>query len=237
MAYWTGEIVFKSDWTAHSEKQMPLIIYDWEAHETQTWKLNGPPTADIYSVTWTITGWGKDSDDHPVSQQKWTSNWTINGSNNSPPAWPIDIRIRELSNYIWRVEPTANGKNALNVIDMNQKRIESGKIADDDNSKLNWHELNIPPIEVEKSASISARLTGGSTSLVTGPSGFRLWSLLPESLRNSLTGWIIHDEHVPDTDPAFPLSVWDPRNGSKLDPPGSLITGACTWSWRLEETT
>lgn len=237
MTYWTGEIVFKSDWEVHSTRQMPTIVYDWEAHEIQTWTLNGPPTADIYDptaniydVTWAITGSGNDSDDYPDSQEKWTSDWTINGSNNSGlNHWPIKIRIKELSNYIWRVESTANGKNCLECIDMKDTYTAPGK-----NTptilKLNRHELNIPRIAVEKSAYIIARLTGGKTGVVTGPSGFQRWSLLQESLRNSLTGWIIHEIPVPSNDVAS-YGVRDLRAGSKLKPPCmSTLTGACTWS-------
>ena len=38
MKHWTGNIVYKHDWTVHSEnpKHTPITIYDWEARETQT---------------------------------------------------------------------------------------------------------------------------------------------------------------------------------------------------------
>jgi hypothetical protein len=240
MAYWSGEIVFKRDWTAHSEKETPRTIYDWHAEETQTWTLNGLPTADIqdpmaniYDLTWTITGSGEDSYAYPGILEKATGKWTINGSNKSGSNnWPREIRIKELSNYIWRLEPTAGGKVGVPVIELTEKLLGQNE----KKFPVNWDEQNIPTIAVEKSAYIVAIPDRGSPGGVTGRPGFRRWSSLPESLRKSLSGWITHEIPIPSSD-IVSYAFRDPRDLAILKHPWikSWITGTCTWSWRLEE--
>jgi hypothetical protein len=59
MANWTGEIMFKSDWQVHSERNAPTMIYDWQSHETQTWTLKGlsPNKLDEYDGHVKTPGW------------------------------------------------------------------------------------------------------------------------------------------------------------------------------------